>query len=85
MYKCPKSGLIVYETVDDFRDQTITLAFEDAQNYYFRVASHDFYDNRIWIVNKSTKAVSDMYFTDWMCDVMDSTTPMEVGVLKRAL
>ena len=85
MYKCPKSGLIVYETVDDFRDQTITLAYEDAQNYYFRVASHDFYDNRIWIVNKSTKAVSDMYFTDWMCDVMDSTTPMEVEVLKRAL
>lgn len=85
MYKCPKSGLIVYETVDDFRDQTITLAYEDAQNYYFRVRSHDFYDNRIWIVNKSTKAVSYMSFTDWMCDVEDRTTPMEVGVLKRAL
>ena len=85
MYKCPKSGLIVYETVDDFHNQTITLACENAQNYYFTVRSHDFYDNRIWIVDKSSKAVSYMSFTDWMCDVMDSTTPMEVEVLKRAL
>lgn len=85
MYKCPKSGLIFYDTVDELRSQTIIDAYEDAQNYYFRVDSDDFYDNRIWIVNKSTKAVSYMSFTDWICDVMDNTAFMEVSALKRAL
>lgn len=83
MYKCKGSGLEVYEDVAELIDKGITNIWEYQGKYYICVAVDDQYDNRIWIVDKETNKISDMYFTEFMLFMEDKATPVNPEVLKR--
>lgn len=83
MYKNKGSGLEVYETFEELINKGITEVWDYQSNYYIRVKLDDQYDNRIWIVNKKDKTVSDMDFIDFMLYVMDKATPIDPQTLKR--
>lgn len=84
MYKCKGSGLEVYETLQELIDKGITEAWDYQNNYYICVRLDDNYDNRIWVVDKKTKKVSSMFFTEFMLFIMDMATQVDPARLKRA-
>lgn len=82
MYKCKGSGLEVYETFGELLDKGITAVWDYKGKYYVRVKLDDDYDNRIWIVDKKTRKISDMYFTKFF-EFIDKATPVDPETLRR--
>lgn len=85
MYIDKGSGLEVYEKIEDFLDKTITEAYDYSDKYYFTIKSKDNYDNRIWIIDKKTKKVSNMFYTEFIATIEDDTKLMNPEKMKEAL
>lgn len=84
MYKVQESGLEVYETFEELLNKGITAIWDYQDNYYIRVKLDDNYDNRIWIVDKKSQKVSNMFFTEFMIFIEDKATPVDPETLRRA-
>ncbi len=82
LYKT-NNGIEIYETVDDLLQKDITEIWGYGGKYYVSVKSDNFYDNRIWIVDKKTKQVSKGYYIDIMLDIADKATPVDPETLRR--
>ena len=82
MYVTEGSGLEVYETFEDLVNKGITAIWDYQNNYYIRVKLDDNYDNRIWVVDKKSKKVSDMFFTDFF-EFIDKATEIDPETLRK--
>lgn len=83
MYINKTTGLTEYETFDELLKADIIEFTEDGTNYYIRTKPQQYYENNIWIVNKKTKKVSFMYYTEYLGDYMENVTPIDPATLKR--
>ena len=84
MYIDKESGLEIFETVSELINNEIIGAWEYNNKYYIRVKLKDNYDNRLWVVDKVSLRVSDMFFTDFF-EIMDKATPVDPNKLKELL
>ncbi len=84
MYKNPTTNLTEYETFDELLNADVLFITEDEKNYYIRVKPERFFDNCVWVVDKDTKKVSFIYYTDYLVDVIDHAVPVDLQFLKRA-
>ncbi len=82
MYVDKGSGLEIYESFEELIDKGVVSAWDYRDKYYIVVESEDYYDNRIWIVDKKTKEISDDYYTKFI-QFMDEATPIDPKTLKR--
>lgn len=83
MYVNKVTGLTEYETFDELLNAEIIEFTEDEKNYYIRTKPEQYFENNIWIVDKKTEEVSFMYYTGYICDVMDNVTPVDPAKIKR--
>lgn len=79
------TGLTMYDTFDEILNAEIVLFTEDENNYYIRTKPQQYFENNVWIIDKKTEKVSFMYFTGYMCEVMDNVTPVDPKNIKRAI
>lgn len=82
MYVDKGSGLEVYESFEELISKGVVSAWDYHGKYYVVVESEDYYDNRIWIVDKKTKEISDDYYTKFI-QFMNKATPVDPKTLKR--
>lgn len=54
-----------YKTFEELVKEEISYMGEYSGYYYIKLKSDDFYDNSMWKVNKKTKEVSYMLFTQF--------------------
>ena len=76
----------VYETIDELINADIESLYEDRDNYYFHLIPECFCENAVWVVNKQTREVSYMMFTEFIFDTMYKTNAKKIDLqtLKRA-
>lgn len=77
-------GRNIYESLDELLNQTVLHVTEDADNYYVKLKTDDFYDNIIWVCNKRTGKVSWMLLTEYFV-FEDDTKPVNPDELKESL
>lgn len=82
MYKCRESGLFVYETFDELLNAEIVSVSEYEGFYYIRLKPQEFYDNSMWKVDKKTKNVSLMYYTEYLLEINDKAKHIDPAMLR---
>lgn len=85
MYYCKESGLVEYETADEILNADINKSWEDSENYYFKIDSKDVHDETVWIINKSTKDVSQMHYIDFIMQKKSKTKPIDAISIRESL
>ena len=84
MYICEGSGLMQYETFDELLNaDNLGIITENKKNYYIIINYDNQYHNTVWVVNKKTQNVSQIYFTEYLVYIMDNTTPVDLKTLKE--
>ena len=83
MYVNETTGLTEYEAFEEILNADIIEFTEDENNYYIRTKPQQYFENNIWIIDKKTEKVSFMYYTQYICDVIDNVTPVNPESLKR--
>lgn len=83
MYRCAGSGLIEYETLAEMLDAPILFISEYDGFYYVRMKPQENYDNGMYKVNKQTGEVSSLYFTEYLCTIMDKAKEIDPATLRR--
>lgn len=83
MYKDKGSGMIMYETFDELLTSKLLFVTECDEYYYMKPSLDDYYDERVYKVNKKTKEVSCMHCIDYMCDIESYTTSVNIEALRR--
>lgn len=85
MHKCKESGLMVYETLDEMLNGDILFISEYNGCYYVRMKPQEFFDNGMYKIDKITGEVSFMYFTEYLCTVMDKAKELDPATLRREI
>jgi len=64
-------------------NEKIYYVREDAENYYFKLDTKEYYDDSLWVANKKTKKVSYMSCMDFVLNgLYDDTIEVNVSALK---
>ena len=81
--KILENGVKDYESLNELIEQGIVYAAEDKDNYYITVEPDHPYENSMWIVDKKTKKIDWMYFTEWLVDKSESCREIDPKNIKR--
>lgn len=60
-----------FKNLSEIMKQKISNVYETKENYYVTIDQNDPWDNSIYEVNKKTKNVKSIMFTDFIVDVDD--------------
>lgn len=72
---------IEYETLDELLSAGINSAWETDGYYYIKLKPDGPYDNGMWRVDKKTKSVSYIDFTDFIINIEDNANEINPQVL----
>lgn len=76
MYICKETGLTEYESFNELLNADIDEMTENKNRYFIQLKPEQFYDNTVWVVDKQTKSVSFIHFTEYLINFMDKVTPV---------
>lgn len=78
MYVDKEADFTVYETVEELIEAGVCLVYECGNSYYVRITPPGRWYNCIWIVNKETREVTSMYYTDFLVTLSDKSREISV-------
>lgn len=73
------------KTLEEILDEDIEYSVEDSNFYYLRPKVTVEYDNTLWRVDKKTKKVEYMDFTEYILDVYPNIEEIDISDIKRSL
>lgn len=83
MYKDKGSGMIIYKTFDELLTSKLLWVTGCDEYYYMKPPLDDYYDERVYKVNKKTKEVSCIHYIDYMSDIESHTISIGLETLRR--
>lgn len=83
MYEDKGSDLMIYETFEDLLTSKLSLVAEYDGYYYMKPPLDSLYDEWIYKVNKNTKEISCIHCIDYMLDIEDKTTSVDLEILRK--
>lgn len=74
---------VEYETLDELLSSDPIEIYEDEDNYYFSLKPDGLYDNSMWVVDKKSKNVSFMYFTQFIVERLDKARKITINEIEK--
>lgn len=79
---------IVYdipETLEELLSlkQQIRFVTEDSEHYYIMIDSPSSCNNAIWVANKNSGEISEIYYTDYIISIEDKVSPVDPETLRK--
>ena len=60
------------ETIDDIIKHDFSLCCEDDKYFFVKIITDDMYNNCVYVIDKSSRKIYWMYFTDFICIEVDA-------------
>ena len=73
--------MAVFDSVEELIEQGIEFVTKDETYFYVRVKPRAYYENSIWKVNRKTRKVEYMMFTEYIISVSDHVVEASVNDL----
>lgn len=83
MYIDKESGLTIYESFEDLLLVKLSIAMEYNGHYYMKPPLDNFYDERIYMVNKKSKEISCIHYIDYMLDIQEKAELVDPEILRK--